>query len=360
LKFTITIHPLHEYKFTVFSFYGILLLYSVSVSIKGGRKMKKTIDLKSILVQLIVCTLLLTVLAMVVPLVYHETRWDISWDNVPDDIRSNYAKFRCMTVAGNGDLWAGNDNGVVHISGQTWNTFSSRILHHIRDIEVAPNGEVWVLTDRSDVLRYDGQDWQQMPSITGIREIAITSTGEVLGIVSNGPVQYDGENWQPMSLPINQTQICAISSASDGTIWAADCSPDFVLFHISNNQAVQSAPAKDAGYITKIDAAATTPIWTYSMGMKGGVNSVDYYQNEQWNIVSASKLILPWIGIDFIYDLSADPNGNAWVATPTGVCRFNKHYCVYYLKGESIYSVATAPDGSVWLGLENQIVKLSR
>jgi hypothetical protein len=66
--------------------------------------MRKITDLHKIIFEYLFFYLLLSLFAFTVPLLYHEIRWDIPWDNVPDDIRSNYAKFRCMTVAKNGDL----------------------------------------------------------------------------------------------------------------------------------------------------------------------------------------------------------------------------------------------------------------
>jgi ligand-binding sensor domain-containing protein len=326
--------------------------------------MKQTMSTKSILLQFVGFFFLLAILSIVVPLTYHETRWDISWDNVPEDIRSNYAKFRCLAVAENGDLWAGNDNGVVHINGQTWDTYSSRLLHHIRDIEVAPNGEVWVLTERNDVLRYSDKAWDQMPGVTALQDISITRDGTVWGAALNGLVQFDGTTWQSVNHSQNTTNrddgICALDASSDGSMWLGDCSYDFILTQIDDKQTKTSKPADGVGFITKINTYDSNRVWLYSIGAKAGVNAIGYYENEQWHIYGPTRLKFAGIDIDFVTDLSADSNGKAWIATPKGVCLFNGQFCANYLKGESIYSVAVAPDGSVWVGSENQIVKLSR
>lgn len=326
--------------------------------------MKKTVEVKRILFLFIGSFFLLTLLSIVVPLTYHETRWDIGWDNVPDDIRSNYAKFRCMTTAENGDLWAGNDNGVVHISGQTWETFSSRLLHHIRDIEVAPNGNVWVLTERNEVLRYSDYAWDQMPVVTALQDITITRDGTVWGAALNGLVQFNGTAWQSVNplqnVANHEYGICALDAPADGSLWLGECSSDFILTHMADSQIQSSEPAGGVGFITKINAYDSNRVWLYSMGIKAGVNAIGYYEHEQWHIYGPTRLKFAGIDIDFVTDLSADPSGKAWIATPKGVCLFNGQFCANYLKGEPIYSVATAPDGSVWVGLENQIVKLSR
>ena len=326
--------------------------------------MKKYNELKPILILFIICIVLLTTLSIFVPLSYHETRWSISWENVPEDIRSNYAKFRCMTTAENGDLWAGNDNGVVHISGQTWETFSSRTLHHIRDIEAAPNGEVWVLTERNNVLNYNGMTWNQIPVITTLQDITITTDGTIWGATPAGLVQFDGKEWQPVNLqqnsPDKSDSICALDASPDGSIWTGDCTTDFILTHLDQDQIEFSKPIDGVGFITRIDANAVNRVWLYSMGNKSGVTALGYYDNEQWHLYGPSRLKFAGIDITFVNDLSADSNGKAWIATPKGVCLFNGQFCAKYLKGESLYSVATAPDGSVWMGLENQIVKLWR
>ncbi|MBI9052139.1 MAG: hypothetical protein JEZ00_22175 [Anaerolineaceae bacterium] len=320
--------------------------------------------MKKNLLLFVAIVLILSAISSVVPLLYLETRWQIDWENVPVDISTSNAKFRCMTVAENGDLWAGNDNGVVHISGQTWETYASRILHHIRDIEVAPDGQVWVITEKNDVLRFDGQSWERMPGTTVLNDIAITPDGTVWGATSNGLVEFDGKIWQPSTFditdPDKNTNICAVASAPDGSLWAGGCSADFILFNIENDQVRKTDPTEGIGFITRISANALNQIWLYSMGVKSGINTAGYYENDQWHLASPSHLNRPGIGIDSVYDLSADDQGIAWIAKPNGLCRYNGYVCINYLKGESIYSVATAPDGSIWLGLENEIVQLSQ
>ena len=318
----------------------------------------------NILLQFIACAFLLAFLSIVVPLNYHETRWIINWENVPEDLRSNYAKFHCLTVAENGDLWAGNDNGVVHISGQTWETYSSRVLHHIRDIEVAPNGEVWVLTERNDVLRFDGQNWQHFSNIYAPYDIAITSDGTVWGVDHTGLFHFNNGEWEPDKLSIVGMDIkdtlWTIDVAPDDSLWLGGYSAgETKLFHIKNNEVIFSDAIDIVGGIKKIRVNSLGQLWIYSMGYKSTICTFGYYENGKIHDLHFPYRF--WRNLaEFSYDFAPANQGITWIATHNGLCRFNGYYCINYLQGESVYSVAASPDGNIWLGLENQIVKLGR
>jgi ligand-binding sensor domain-containing protein len=325
--------------------------------------MKKNNIGRSILGQFIFCTFLLVFLAIIVPLPNHETRWTFNWENIPEENRRDFVPFKCMTIAENGDLWAGNANGVVHISGQTVETYSSSILHDIWDIEVDQNGNVWVTTWKSGVLRFDGNNWQQIPG-NELHEITITTDNTIWGIDNKNLYFFDGKQWVQKKLTTNKAaeelHICGITSDTSGGLWAGGCPSDIVLFHITKDKVEQSTLIYGISLIGKVETYNGNPVWLLNMGMKAGITYFGYFQDGKWILIDNSQLYSPWINISYITDLSADPLGNAWITTLNGVCRFNGHFCINYLKGEPVYSVATAPDGSVWLGLENQIVRLSR
>ncbi len=130
------------------------------------------------------------------------------------------------------DYWFGTSGtGVVHYRVDTkvttiYDTHNSALLHDvINDIAIAPNGDVWVATNRG-ASKFSGGNWQNYTEIEGlidknVNAIDISAAGVVWFGTNQGLSRYENGVWTSYTkaegLPHNQIKALAVDA--DGTLW---------------------------------------------------------------------------------------------------------------------------------------------
>jgi ligand-binding sensor domain-containing protein len=139
-----------------------------------------------------------------------------------------------LAVAPDGTLWASGWEGaqdswfVARLQDGTWQTFNTvnAIGASVGQIVIAPDGALWGIagTEKQTVVRFDGQRWtrypidQRQPSgyLSGL---TVAPNGELWTISDGNVVHFDGQRWQmPLDLP---TGVSALAFAPEGTLWLA-------------------------------------------------------------------------------------------------------------------------------------------
>jgi hypothetical protein len=149
---------------------------------------------------------------------------------LPFFVKDKKPKVSAMAVSGH-DYWIGTQSqGVIHYRSDTktteiYNTGNSGLSHNvINDIAIAPNGEVWVATNKG-VNRFSGGNWQTYTEEDGlisdqVNTVVISPTGIVWLGTNKGISRYDGA-WTSYTkangLPHNKVTGLAVEGAD--TLW---------------------------------------------------------------------------------------------------------------------------------------------
>jgi hypothetical protein len=167
----------------------------------------------------------------------------------------SYSQERIFTLATDHDglLWAGAEFGLHTFDGTTWTNLSLDVPFNafgVHDIEVGPNGDVWVCTDEG-LARWNGATWsfytQQNSGLIGkaVRDVSIRGDG-LVGVASfsffpdvGGVSTFDGPTWTKYTTansPLTHFQCEAVQFDSDGDLWASPMSEGVVEILLGKTQ----------------------------------------------------------------------------------------------------------------------------
>jgi ligand-binding sensor domain-containing protein len=161
----------------------------------------------------------------------------------------SYSQERIFTIARDHDgvLWFGAEYGLHTFDGTTWTALH---LHGglpfdafgVRDIEVGPDGDVWVCT-QAGLARRNGASWDfHTPANSGllgewVRSVTIRDDG-LVGVASfnffpnvGGVNTFDGTKWvgyTTANSPLTHFQCEAVQFDADGDLWASAMSEGVV------------------------------------------------------------------------------------------------------------------------------------
>jgi ligand-binding sensor domain-containing protein len=189
----------------------------------------------------------------------------------------SYSQERILALATDHDgvLWVGAEYGLHTFDGTTWkalhldgslpfNAFS------VNDIEVGPDGDVWVATIER-LARWNGVSWTQYtPANSGLLEASVQSIsirGDGLVAVAsfdaqtfpyNGGVSlFDGQTWTsytPANSPLTHFQVEAVRFDADGDLWVSAMSEGVNEILLGG-----SAPPWTTYCTAKVNSAGCTP-----------------------------------------------------------------------------------------------------
>ncbi len=213
----------------------------------------------------------------------------------------NFDNIHAVTVApSTQEVWLGGMDGkIARYDGSNFELFDTPYIGEtIVDIEVDPDGKVWVVPYNSLSISFmENGVWTtfvsaelNLPEVYWPTQLEISPTGEVWFAVEGGLTKYNGEEWQSWSYPMNSTNylvniVSAITFSQDSSVWLG-------YFH---NTCFY--PNVNLG-LTKIKEDIWTNYWFLSTGLP--------YPN--------------------ITSLESDTYGNIWVGLQeAGVAIFNEN-----------------------------------
>lgn len=106
---------------------------------------------------------------------------------------------KAVWASGRDDVWAvGNQGTVLHYNGAAWASVMTGTTAILLN-GVAGNGpnDVWIAGD--EVLRWDGNQWNKMPSPPRSLGSIFVEKGTVYGTASTGIYSFDGTTWKQAS-----------------------------------------------------------------------------------------------------------------------------------------------------------------
>ncbi len=237
-----------------------------------------------------------------------------------------------------GSMWFGTDSGAARFAGGEWTSFtpdnSGLAINRLLAVTVDPAGDKWFggFSDPAGVsaVRYDGASWSLYGSGPGcvpgsevlgpVYDVAFAGTGSAWfaadGFVPAdgatpsyvGVANYDGVVWHTYTQDehnLGQTELIAV--APDGTVWAALVSSTWIL---------------------RLDGST----WSW-------------YEMPK----DSSTVMDPIVG-----DLAVAEDGALWVASETGVWRFDGGSWQSACPGH-FRAIAFGPDNTIWATGRQQV-----
>jgi streptogramin lyase len=246
----------------------------------------------------------------------------------------------------------------------------------VTDMALSPDGAMWAATGSNSVSRLSPVDLQRELYSTEnglpddiVRAIAITPEGIVWVGMNNGVARYDGRSWRSYTIEdgLAGKIVADIVVAADGSVWLATQEGIPRFDPATNRWDEQAAP----------DDVITTNFWIEKMelapdGSLWFLNHESIYQMLPNNEGAAATWIVhkqdygdEFTGLDQLEPTIAFSGNFVWLAgwSDEGpvIIRYDSvsHEKVVYnyqttggaMIGGRISSVATAPDGSLWIGL---------
>ena len=131
---------------------------------------------------------------------------------------------RCLLVDNLGDLWIGTDNGLAHLSNNTWEVFNEANSglddNYVRALAVDANNAIWIGTTMGGVQKFDGTTWVDFNTDNSdipdnfIRTISIDHFGNKWIGTVEGLVYFDDTSWRTWTMansPILTNNISSIA-----------------------------------------------------------------------------------------------------------------------------------------------------
>jgi hypothetical protein len=244
----------------------------------------------------------------------------------------------------------------------------------VADVEVGPDGTVWVLGDQPNGLAaFDGEAWTEWlppdsPQSDGDRFMEVLSDGTVWATWGWRPsrdiTRFDGERWTVVEPPCGPLWGM---HASDHDIWWVsgldDGCPSALYRYDGSRWQEQATPEGFIGlwpYHNRVGPDGTVWVslrqppegWSGDepIERRTGIARFDGTRWEEWGADDFPQDGIDPLGDSFWYQTVA-PDGSLWATTDEcdGLARFDGESLTRYLPGYCIFSPDAAPDGSLWL-----------
>ena len=267
-------------------------------------------------------------------------------DGLPD------SSIVCIALSQSGNVWAGTSKGIGFYDGTLWKTYTSAdglLDNNIKQIVSSPDGKIYVLSE-SGINCFDGVSWSDKTTASfKIATVSIT-------------VDNNGKLWTGYTNRYNYTGYDTLNLISDDT--DISCASNFRgMRQTINSIAVGPDNSIWVGVFGNITGSAhTTEIRSKIFKMSG--NTI---YDESIGFIDAYGLYSEGFIQGVVTDIKFDQNNSSWISLKK--CFSWGNDGMYYFGGgvmkdmeqqfkftkensglldNDVYSLAPAPDGSIW------------
>lgn len=224
-----------------------------------------------------------------------------------------------------------------------------------------PDGSLWLAEDRGHTLRRFGADGSsKVENPIGwdadVTAMELAPDGALWVGTEAGVARYDGQRWQvyrslASAFGTARGRLISMTATSDGSLWYGT-SAGGAKRYFNGQSRHQSFRTFLSKYETRaIFQSADGAVWLGTMG--GGVARVTGSQNATFELYSPD----PALTSDTVQSLAITADGSAWLGTRDGVIVENSIICERVLRvGREVNALATVadPEGGVWVGTEGK------
>ena len=275
--------------------------------------------------------------------------------------------------------------------------------YHITAIAFDGQGNAWVGTLNKGLIKFDGQNETVYPEITGmIRTIKVDSKNQVY-LAADGLVKFDGEDFTRYDdNPLMEGNIMALDIDSKDRVWFAvggfnsggigRRDGNTLSFYTPDNSPLP------AHWVSAVKVGSNDEVWISAQSSVGNLHLAKILE-EDWTLFDSKNLgFSPYsisnleensrgeliCGIDYSLSSTIDPSrpplftfneregrqimsdkplyvnqifvdrsDRIWCAGSGGYARYQNNNWTYdqeTFKEISIFAIAQAPDGAIWIG----------
>ena len=227
-----------------------------------------------------------------------------SFKQIPET--DTYSSPEGIACDANGGIWVAHFQGVSRYADGQWTTYGSDQLASgesanelVYDVEVAPDGKVWVLTSRS-VAMFENETWTVFQEGQGFGEsrffnaLALDAKGRPWAAHSMGVDVFENGAWQSFDKTDSNTPE-SLAVDSKGNVWFGTISDGVYLFdgntwvhHDKTSEALRS------NYVTSLSSDSSGRVW---LGTSYGLSVFD---GAKWQTYLMSNSSLADNNVEFV------------------------------------------------------------
>jgi ligand-binding sensor domain-containing protein len=317
-----------------------------------------------------------------------------------------------IAAAKDGTLWVGSSGGIMSFKGGQWKMYGSDTpagLSDINEIEITPDGKIWVATaplgtgricqfnpqSSACDVEYKDADFQ------AILALALDQQDQPLYGTSKGLYAFDGANALPFRTEdlLHANFVDSFAVTPEGSLWvgtdagiqfldAADPSYRWTTYTKSQT------PGLGGNWASDISLSANDTLWVAVIN-----GEASRYQNGEWttlsdlysfNVVTVDAEQRAWFGddgkgivvlnsdgsnamtltnadglpSDQVHALLTDANGVIWIGTDSGLAKYQHGQLSIVMDAQDprltnkwIRALAIAPDGALIIGTFTGVVR---
>lgn len=282
-----------------------------------------------------------------------------------------------LSIAENGDIWFGTQNGVSKFDGSTWTNYSTEnsglTAETITAIHAGSDNMVWIGTNEG-VFSFDGSNWMHYTEEDGLADNRIKYISETLGGVkmfgnNDGLTVFNIDEWESFTqddgLPFG------------GVNFVMEDQEEFILAgtplggYLSWDSDEWTAITEDEGLLNdKVRSIALDADRNRWVGTSDGISVFNVANEFQTNHEIIFELPPP-DELNPVEDVQIDSKGNLWAAvyvdylvTEGGVSVYNGSEWQDFdvedgLVGPVVRRLAIDADDNVWVATSTGVSKIS-
>ena len=276
-----------------------------------------------------------------------------------------------------GAMWFATVGGVSQYDGKKFVNFTQKdglVDNWIWSITRAPDGVIWIGTERGGVYRYDGKEFVNFTTKDGLAsdivyDIHCDEDGVVWFATFSGVSRYDGKNFLNLTTKdgLVNDWLWSINRDPDGVMWFGGFGiwEKGGLSRYDGNQFINFTTEDGlAGkFVTAIHCDPDGVMWFGSFG--GGVSRYDgkEFINFTRSLATSGK---DGLASNMVSAIHRDSDGVMWFATDGGgiSCYDGMAWTSLDtqdgLAGNSVTSISQDLDGYLWFGTNNGITRYRR
>lgn len=281
------------------------------------------------------------------------------------------------------NIWVGTyDSGTWKLSGKTWTLYGNPATGpggSVRDIQVAPNGDIWFAFDVSfngSIGRMSGTTWTRFTTANGLvnnyaQSLAFDAFGNVWAAFSDGTgggiAKFSAGTWTQtnirQSVGLDFTYVTKARADASGQMW-----------YVSNNYLFTQEGANWRVYLAGLPVPPLLGAPNMAVAPNGDAwftvarVGVVQYDGATWKLFTRAN----GLAGDEVGDIFIDLAGNVWLSiwkneftlAPVGVNRFDGTNWTLFtsangLANNVVYSITQDGSGNMWFGTFNGLSKFN-
>gem|GEM_PF-2902360 len=259
-----------------------------------------------------------------------------------------------LDVAPDGTLWVYSSGGLQSFDGVSWTKHSAPTF--AADMEIAPNGDVWLAHRHFGVSRWDGTSWEQFEpgSVPGYLDGSVDALGIGvdgilwLGIPEVGVSSFDGSQWTAYpfddGMVVDRITDLVVDRNGDVYLTSEHSNLGYAYLHRLSDGEWSTEQMQEPGQVLTMGTDGSVYVGT-------GVGSV--FKISDGELVGEN--LAAGMPIGSINALQFSTDGSLWLGADNGTWRYDGVEWQSFmpentLRSDGVLEIAIGPDNTIWFG----------